>query len=105
MNVNPERLERFREIYTVCLQSAVDTYPLEYPWAYSQTAIFSNGMRTVTSIIPKQTVGQVVDRMMDAVVTGSYSKDGYAFKSLCRVLSIPCTYKAINAWLNQEGYP
>ncbi len=66
------------EIYREELHKAVAAYPEEYGF-----------MAT--------TVDAVADKMIAAMKTGSYNKDGRAFKATAKRLGIKYTYTALNA--------
>ena len=70
----------FRE-YRTQLEQAVILHPDEYSF-------------------PVELCDKVWFRMRDAVLRGSFNKDGYAFKTTCKNLGIKYTYKAINEYLD-----
>ena len=76
----PERLARFREVYHEELRKARAAKPTDYFW-------------------PEEKLGEVVDKMIDAVRRGSFQKEGVAFRATFRKLGIKDTYKAVAAWL------
>ena len=79
-----KNLPEFMKVYTEELQRIVEEYPDEYPW----------GGRTP--------VAHVAARMKDAMIVGSYNKDGRAFKATCKRLGIKYTYKAIREFCKGE---
>lgn len=68
--------EEFRAMYTEELTRAVAQHPDEYSW-------------------PPENVPIVVEQMLDAMRRGSYSKESYAIKAMCKRLGIKHTYTAL----------
>lgn len=85
MNVDPKKLQLFRDTYHQCLAEAVQKYPDDYPWAKTKP------------------VALVVDSMVHAVERGSYNKDGRAMKSAFKKLGLAYTYRALDSWLRTPG--
>lgn len=48
---------------------------------------------------PVSFVPTIVGRMKEAIVRGSYNKDGEGFKRTCKALGIKHTYMSITKWL------
>ncbi len=48
---------------------------------------------------PAEKISLVKDKMIAAIISGSYNKDGPAFKATCKELGIKYTYKAINDFI------
>lgn len=72
--------ERFITIYAEALKDAVKNHPDEYGY-------------------PLENVPGVVARMAAAIQRGSFNKDGKAFKTTCKFLGIPYTYKGIKDFI------
>ncbi len=75
-------LDIFMVEYEKNLKRAVEKYPQEYLW-------------------PVENVPVVAGKMRNAIIAGTYNKDGYAFKWTCKALGIPYTYKGINEYVNR----
>jgi hypothetical protein len=73
--------ELFLDTYRNMLGLAVQSHPEEYGW------------------YPKLSLDTVFARMAEALIRGSYIKDGRAFKATCKTLGIKYTYTAINAYI------
>lgn len=87
----------FATMYREELTKAVEAYPDEYPWAKAPTVIHGN---LGTTTLPRQTVEQVADKMLDAMMRGTYNKDSRAIKAVCKRLGIPHTYKALAPYIS-----
>lgn len=75
--------EEFHRVYVQRLTEAVQNHPDEYAW-------------------PVENVPQVAEKMMGAIVRGTFNKDGYAIRNTCKQLDIPYTYAGIRAYLTQD---
>lgn len=73
---NQERMDAFMAAYRPALVEAITNYPQEYCFPVSES-------------------DRVANRMQDALVRGSYNKDGRAIKSACKSLGIKRTYTGI----------
>lgn len=72
--------ETFETAYRRNLAVAVERYPVEYGYIAGR-------------------VDEVAGKMMAALDSRSYNKDGRAFKSTCKELGLAYTYKAIEAFI------
>ena len=75
-----EKLNQFFVIYEEELARAVEKYPEDYGFA--------------PVLVPV-----VAEKMRWPVIRGTFSKDGWAFKSTCKRLGIAYTYGAIKDFL------
>ena len=82
--VNEDKLRIFMIAYEPHLTQTVLRYPEEYPWSVADVRI-------------------VVARMRKAIETGTFNKDGYAFRATCEELGIPWTYEAISKYLERKA--
>lgn len=80
MTINPQKLDTFMEVYSAELVRAVQTHPDLYAYPISE-------------------VPAVLIRMREAIKTGSFNKDGHAFKATCKSLGIKQTYRDIETFL------
>jgi len=78
---NEARFDHFTRVYHEELTAAVRDYPQDFIWT------------------GKHSVTDVVEKMMAAIRTGSYSHDGRAIKATLKRLGIKATYKAVREWL------
>lgn len=77
-------METFLAVYARKLRAAVDADPTRYAYG--------------VEMIP-----QVVEKVRAALASGSYSKEGSAFRAACKELGIrPHTYKAINRFITNH---
>lgn len=81
--LNLENWTAFRQTYLEELRKAVTEHPEEYAFGLDA-------------------VDLVWQKMLEAVLNGTFSKDGYAFKATCKKLKIKHTYKAIGQYLDEE---
>lgn len=79
--INPEKFKTFFAEYSKQLEIAVKAHPEQY--------------------FPIEQLPAVLERMQAAIKRNSFNKDGNAFKATCKVLGIPHTYKAIDAYLER----
>lgn len=78
--MNKERVDLFAAVYKIELKKARENFPEFYSW-------------------PETDLDLVFNRMMDAVLRGSYNKDGQALKATFKAFGLRHTYKALNAFL------
>lgn len=83
MEINQERLAKWREAYLEGLTWAVKLYPQDYGYGLAD-------------------VPRVHANMMESFIKGDYNHDGRGIKRACRTLGIPHTRKAIEAFLKGE---
>lgn len=76
----PTNLQIFMERYAAALRQAVLDHPDQYRY-------------------PVESVPSVVEKMKQAIIAKTYSKDGHAFKAVCKQLGIKYTYTAINEYV------
>lgn len=98
--MNEKRVEEFRQVYKEELARAVAAYPDEYPWAHGDSMVVHGNINS--TLFPKKTVDEVVDKMVLGLGTKSFSKDGKGIQWTLKRLGIKNTYKAINEWLEKE---
>lgn len=79
-------IEKFMEVYSRALMWAVTDYPEEYPYGV-------HGVR------------KVVEGMREAIIEGSFNKEGRAFKRTCKELGIKHTYGAIKDFITEKPEP
>ena len=89
-----DNLQAFMEVYRAELEKAVAEHPEEYG---IQRVSAKAGLETLAT--PAEFAQIVSGRMEDAMIRGSYNKDGRAFKATCKILGIDHTYKAINSFV------
>ncbi|MFA5186679.1 MAG: hypothetical protein WC551_09405 [Patescibacteria group bacterium] len=82
--IQQTKLDRFVSVYSEALTMSVTMFPEEYCWPVEQVPV-------------------VVERMTAAIVRGSFSHDGKAFRATCKTLGIKHTRKAIYAFLEGES--
>lgn len=83
MALNETRFQTFAALYREALAAARTAHPNDYRW-------------------PQEQLGTVTGKMLAALRSGSFNKDGAAFKSVCKTLGIAHTYKAIDAYLERR---
>lgn len=79
-SVARSNLRLFLDTYKAALWQAHADYPQDYAF-------------------PKENLPACFERMEKAIVTGSFNKEGRAFKATCKQLGIKHTYAAINAFI------
>lgn len=84
--INAANLDRFCEVFASVLREARKKYPSSYAW-------------------PLNELPAIVGRMRGALRTGSYSHEGYAFRTSCKRLAIKPTRKAMDAFLREDSSP
>lgn len=88
-NLTPIQLRRLEKAkvfishFEPALKAAVVEYPLEY------------------GRMPVEKVPGVAEKMLEALVRGSYHHEGRAMKASCKALGIEYKRRAIEAFLNQ----
>lgn len=75
--------EEFTKIYVEELEKAIQAYPEEYGY------------------LPYKSAKATVDKMVNAMLDGSYNKDGRALKAVCKRLGVEHTYKGLAAIINE----
>lgn len=79
--INPEKFKVFFAEYSKQLEIAIKAHPEQY--------------------FPIEKLPVVLIRIDAAIRCGGFNKDGHAFKATCKMLGIPHTYKAIDAYLER----